>query len=144
MAGLPGGGSFCRTVGFLVVVYPDLGFGGAQAAFDPLAVNEVVDQGSGFWTGGVVAPVPLVDQLLKVGEVFGGEEQGLGVDGGFEGVRGRDGLACDRGGAGGFLRVTTVRFDLAKGGHVLCGSGIGQAGGLSYFEDKWRDSGISR
>jgi hypothetical protein len=46
--------------------------------------------------------------LLEVGEVLGGEDEGFGVDAGFEGVHGRDGLACDRGGAGGYLGVAAV------------------------------------
>jgi hypothetical protein len=102
---------------FLVVVGPDLGFGGTQAAFEPLAVYEVVDEGSGLGGGGIVALVVFVDELLEVGEFLGGEYEGFGVDAGFEGIHGGDGFACDRGGAGGFLRVAAVGFDLAKGGH---------------------------
>jgi hypothetical protein len=37
--------------------------------------------------------------LLEVGEFLGGEDEGFGVDAGFEGIHGGDGLACDRGGA---------------------------------------------
>jgi hypothetical protein len=40
--------------GVLVVVCPKLGFGGAEAALEPLAVDEVVDQGAGFGGGGAV------------------------------------------------------------------------------------------
>jgi hypothetical protein len=32
----------------LVIVGPELGFGGAEAAFEPLAIDEVVDEGAGF------------------------------------------------------------------------------------------------
>jgi hypothetical protein len=105
------------TVVFLMVVGPDLGFGGTQAALKPLAIYKVVDEGAGFGGGGIVALVVFVDELLEVGEFFGGKDKGLGVDAGFEGVHGGGGFACDRGGAGGFLRVATVGFDLAKGGH---------------------------
>ena len=115
------------TVVFLVVVGPDLGFGGAEAALEPLAVDQVVHEGSGFGGGGIVALVVFVDELLEVGEFLGGEDEGLGVDAGFEGIHGGDGFACDRGGAGGFLRVTTVRFDLTKGRHIG-NSEMGQAG----------------
>ena len=118
-----GGGLTERVLGvgpvvFLVVVGPDLGFGGAQAALEPLAVDEVVDEGSGFGGGGVVALVVFVDELLEVGEFLGGEEEGFGVDAGFEGIHGGDGFACDRGGAGGFLRVAAVGFDLTLGRHM--------------------------
>jgi len=106
-----------RPVGFLMVVCPDLGFGGTEAAFEPLAVNEVVHEGAGFGGAGIVALVVFVDELLEVGEFLGGEDEGLGVDAGFEGIHGGGGFACDRGGAGGFLRVAAVRFDLTKGRH---------------------------
>jgi hypothetical protein len=57
-----------------VVVGPDLGFGDAQAALEPLAVDEVVHERSGFRGGGVVALVVFVDQLLEVSEFLGGEK----------------------------------------------------------------------
>ena len=72
-----------------------------------------------------MALVVFVDELLEVGELFGGENEGLGVDAGFEGIHAGDGFACDRGGAGGFLRVTTIRFDLTKGRH-MSDSGTGR------------------
>ena len=114
------------TVVFLVVVGPDLGFGGAEAALEPLAVDQVVDEGAGFGGGGIVVVVVFLDELLQVCEFFGGEEERLGVDAGFEGIHGGGGFACDRGGAGGFLRVTAVGFDLPLGGH-RDSSGEGQA-----------------
>src|ERR1017187_3508692 len=43
--------------------------------------------------------------------------EGFGVNAGFEGVHGGSGLAYDRGGASGFLGVTTVGFYLTKGRH---------------------------
>jgi hypothetical protein len=94
-----------------------LGFGVVEAAEGPLAADDVVDVEALFGVGGVVVEVALLDELLEVGEVFAGEEEGFGVDAGFEAVHGGDGLACDRGGAGGFLGVTTVGFYLAKGRH---------------------------
>ena len=104
-------------VGALGLVLPHLGFGGAVAAEEPLAVDDFVEVEAGFGGVGVVALVVVVDELLEVGEFFGGEDEGFGVDAGFEGIHGGGGFACDRGGAGGFLRVTAVRFDLTKGGH---------------------------
>jgi hypothetical protein len=60
-----------------------------------------------------VALVVLVDELLEVGEYLGGEDEGFGMDAGFEGVHEGSGLTCDRGGAGGFLGVTddSLLFD---------------------------------
>jgi hypothetical protein len=53
--------------------------------------------------------------LLEVGEFFGGEDEGFGVDAGFEGVHGEDGLACGRGGAGGLFGITAAGFYLTDG-----------------------------
>jgi hypothetical protein len=94
-----------------------LGFGVVEAAEGPLAADDVVDIEALFGVGGVVVEVALLDELLEVGEVFAGEEEGFGVDAGFEAVHGGDGLACERGGAGGFLGITSVSFYLTKGRH---------------------------
>src|ERR1035438_6382005 len=103
--------------GFLVGIFKELGFGDAEAAEGPLAADEVVEEEAGFGGGGVVALVVVVDKLLEVGEFLGGQDEGFGMDAGFEGVHGGSGLACDRGGAGGFLGVTTIGFYLTKSGH---------------------------
>src|ERR1035437_2628115 len=95
------------------------------AARRPLTVDEIVDEITGFGGGGEVALVVLVDELLEVGEVFGGEDEGFGVDAGFEGVHGGDGFACDRGGAGGLLGVTAVGFYLTDGRHGRLRLGTG-------------------
>ena len=80
--------------------------------------DEIVDQEAGFRGDGLVVPAILFDELFEIGEFLGGEDEGLGVDAGFEGVHGRDGFACDRGRAGGFLGVTTIRFDLTQCRHM--------------------------
>jgi hypothetical protein len=96
----------------VILVLPGLGFGVVEAAQGPLATDEVVDVEALFGVGGVVVEVALLGELLEVGEAFAGEEEGFGVDAGFKVVHGGDGLACDRGGAGRFLGVTTVGFYL--------------------------------
>ena len=116
-AGLAEGELVFLAVGFLMGIFKELGFGDAEAAEGPLAADEVVEQEAGFGGSGVVTLVVLVDELLEVGEVLGGEDEGLGMDAGFEGVHGRSGFACDRGRAGGFLGVTAIGFYLATGGH---------------------------
>jgi hypothetical protein len=98
-AGLAEGKIVFHGEGFLVGIFKELGFGDAEAAEGPLAADEVVEQDAGFGGGGVVVLVELVDELLEVGDLFGGEDEGLGVDAGFEGIHGGNGLACDRGGA---------------------------------------------
>jgi hypothetical protein len=91
----------------------------------------------------LVVEVIVFGELFEVGEVLGGEDEGLGVDAGFEGVHGRRGLACDRGGAGGFLGVTAVGFYLSESRHSGSG-GVGRRKRLPHFEDRVRISGIRR
>src|ERR1035438_1565125 len=63
--------------GFLMGIFEQLGFGDAEAAEGPLAADEVVEQDAGFGGGGAVVLVELVDELLEVGDLFGGEDEGL-------------------------------------------------------------------
>jgi hypothetical protein len=80
----------------------------------PLLASEWLSAFGNFARGSVV-----FDELIELGEVFGGEDEGFGVDAGFESVHGGDGLASDRGGAGGFLGVTAIGFYLTKSRHGL-------------------------
>ena len=73
---------------------------------------DLIEVEAGFGGVGLVAAVVVVDELLEVGESFGGEDEGFRVDAGFEGIHGGGGFARDRGGAGGFPRVAAVRFYL--------------------------------
>ena len=57
------------------------------------------------------AAVGVLDEFIEFDGVFVGEEEGFGVDAGFEGIHGGGGLASDRGGAGGLLCVAAVRFE---------------------------------
>src|ERR1019366_5958374 len=62
----------------------------------------------------------------------------------LEGVHGGGGLACDRGGSGGFLGVTTVGFYLTKGGHSGSRSELrsdAQGRALCHFYDRGWISG---
>jgi hypothetical protein len=100
-----------------VLVLPHLGFDGAVAAEEPLAVDEFVETMAGFGGDGSVAVVVLGYELFEIGDLFGGEDEGLGVKAGFQGIHGGAGLACDGGGACGFLGVAAVGFDLTLRGH---------------------------
>jgi hypothetical protein len=67
-----------------VEVEEELGFDADEAAEDPLAIDDVIDEAGLFGGGGVEAGVVLGDEELVSGEVLGGE------DGGMEGAaRGR-------------------------------------------------------
>jgi len=112
--GLTEGVLVVGSPGVLVVECPQLGFGLMQTALEPLAADEVVDEGTGFGGGGIVVLVVLADEQFEFGEFFGGKDEGFGVDAGFQGVHGGGGLAGDRGRAGGFLGVAAVSFYLSK------------------------------
>ena len=112
--GLTEGVLVVGSLGVLVVECLQLGFGLMQTALEPLAADEVVDEGTGFGGGGIVVLVVLVDEEFEIGKFFGGKDEGFGVDAGFQGVHGGGGLAGDRGRAGGFLGVAAVSFYLSK------------------------------
>ena len=115
------------AIGALLLVGPHLGFDAVEAAEHPLTADEVVKEAAGFGGGWAVALVILVDEELEVGKFLVGKEEGLGVKSAFQGVQRGGGLACGRGGAGGFLGVAAVGLDLAESGHMgVCGRG--QAG----------------
>jgi hypothetical protein len=66
--------------------------------------------------------VAVFDEFLEFADGFRGEDEGFGVDAGFEGIHGGAGLACDRGGAGGLLGVAPVGFDLTLSRHKGMGT----------------------
>jgi hypothetical protein len=133
----------------VILILPGLGFGVVEAAEGPLAADEVVDIEALFGVGGVVVEVALLGELLEIGETFAGEDEGFGVEAGFEVIHGRDGLACDRGGAGGFPGVTAVGFYLTKSRHGCSGESElrsdAQGRALCHFEDRaaaWGNRGV--
>jgi hypothetical protein len=71
-AGLAEGKIVFRGEGFLMGIFKELGFGGAEAAEGPLAADDFIEHDAGFGGGGMVALVVLVDELLEVGEFLGG------------------------------------------------------------------------
>jgi len=133
VAGVSEGQGFGGVGVLLVLVLPELGFGSAEAAKSPLAVDKLIDEEASFGGVGAVVLVILVDELVEVGLILGGENEGIGVDAGFEGVHGGGGFAGDRGRAGRVLGIATVGFNLTDGGHG--GSGIGRRKRLPHLED---------
>src|ERR1017187_6228508 len=105
------------VVGVFGLVLPRLGLGDVEAAEGPLAADEVVDETAGIGGGGAMVLVVVFNELFEVGKFLGREDEGFGVEAGFEGVHGGRGLACDRGGAGGFQGVAAVGFYLTERGH---------------------------
>ena len=122
-AGLSEGRVFFGAAVELLFILPELGFGGAESAEGPLAVDELIDEKAGFGGSGEVALVILVDELLEAGAVFVREGERSAVDAGFEAVHEGDGLARDRDGARGFLGVAAIGVNLAESRHGGSGAG---------------------
>ena len=95
----------------------DLGLNGAEAAEEPVAIDEGVDEQALVGGGGAEAAVVFVDEFLEGGESFAADELSFGVDAGFEGIHGGAGLALGGAGAGGFLRVEAIGCELFLGCH---------------------------
>jgi hypothetical protein len=106
--------AFDGVVKALDVVLPELGFEGAETALEPLGSDESVDQGAHFGGGGLVAAVVFGGEESESRGVFAGDDLGLSVDAGFQGIEADCGLALDGGWTSGFLRVEAVGLDLFK------------------------------
>ena len=104
--------TFGRVVEAFEVVPPDLRFEGAEAALEPLGGDEGIDQGADFGSGGLVAVVVFGDEEREGRGVFAGDDLGLGVDAGFQGIEADCVLALSGGWTSGFLRVEPVGLDL--------------------------------
>jgi hypothetical protein len=119
-------------VQFLHIALPELGFGLAEAAEEPLAVDEGIDQEALLGSGGLPTLLVFGGEGLEIGGVLAADDLRIGVNAGLDGVEAGDGLALDGARAGGFLSVETIRFDLLNGGHKRKGTGgPGERVGLS-------------
>ena len=94
------------------IVFPELGFGLAEAAEGPLGIDEDVDEGALGGGLGLVVEEVLGGQGVEGGGVFATDDLGFGVDAGFQGILGRGGLALSGAGTGRFLGVQAVGLDL--------------------------------
>jgi hypothetical protein len=99
------------------VVFPEVGFGLAEAAEEPLGIDEDVDEGALGGGLGLVVEEVLGGQGVEGRGVFATDDLGLRVDAGFQGILGRGGLALSGARAGGFPGVQAVGLDLLLGCH---------------------------
>jgi hypothetical protein len=117
---------------FLHFALPELSFGLAEAAEEPLAIDEGIDQEALLGGGWLPALLVFGGEGLEIGGVLAANDLRFGVNAGLDGVEAGDGLALDGAWAGGFLSVETIRFDLLNGGHKKKGTGgSGERVGLS-------------
>jgi hypothetical protein len=91
--GMADGGILVEYGDLIHLVAIDLGFGDAEAAESPGGADQDVDQVALLRDGGAVALEVLIEEGLEMGGIFAGNDEGLGVDAGFQGVHAGTGLA---------------------------------------------------
>jgi hypothetical protein len=89
-----------------------LRFEGAEAALEPLGGDQGVDQGARLGSGGLVAAVVFGGEKFEGRGIFAGDDLGLGVNAGFQGIEADSGLALDGAGTSRFLGVEAIGLDL--------------------------------
>jgi hypothetical protein len=89
-------------------VCPDLGFGCGEAAEGPGGADEDIDEVALLGDGGVEALEIFVEEGIELGAIFAGNDEGLGIDAGLQGVHGGTGLALGGAWARGGVRVGAI------------------------------------
>ena len=112
-----GGRVEVRGVGQLVL--DELGFEYAEAAHEADGVDDGVEGVALVGGEGLMVFVVLGAESFERGGIFAGEQDGLGVDAGFEGIEAGAGPALGGARAGGLLGVEAVGLDLFFGCHGL-------------------------
>ena len=97
----------------------EIGLDALEAAFVPVGAEEGIDVEALVGRLGLVGVAIGVGKGLVFGGVFAGEDEGLGVEGVFEGVEAAGGFARSGARSGRFERVGAVGGDLRGGCHDL-------------------------
>jgi len=104
----------------------------------PLGGDEGIDERELVGVGGLVVEQKRGGEGFECGGVFAGDDVGVGVDAGLQGVERGGGLAFGSDGAGRFFGVQTIRADLCFGCHngnfVGAGHAKGVPRGSFYFQ----------
>jgi hypothetical protein len=108
---------FELVVAVLEVVGVEVGFGEAEAADEPLVVDDGVDEVPLTRGDGVELGIVFVAEAGEGFGLFRADDQGFGMKAGFEGVESGNGLTGVRARAGRVLRIQTIRGDLFLGCH---------------------------
>ena len=116
--------------------FPELGFDEAIATEEPFGIDEGIDEHALDGGGGTEVVVVLVLEGFEVAGFFAGDDLGLGVDAGFQGIEGGSFLPFRSFRSSGFLGVGAIRVDLSLRCHYgrtitgeLAGGGGWVAGG---------------
>jgi hypothetical protein len=99
------------------VVFPEVSFDGAEAAYLPLVVDEGIDEVALARADGVKLGVILGGEAGEGFGVFAADDVGFGMKAGLEGVKAGDGFAGLGARAGRMLRIQAIRADLSFGCH---------------------------
>ena len=97
---------------------PEGRFGPIEAAEHPLAGDQGIDEHAALRRGRVEALLVFSEERFKLSRIFAGDDLGLGVDAGLQGVEARDGFALLGAWAGGPLGVLTISVDLFECRHI--------------------------
>jgi hypothetical protein len=105
------------VVAFLKMVGVEVGFGEAEAADEPLVVDEGIDKVALAGGDGEELSVVFGGELGEGRGVFAADDVGFGMKAGLERVHAGGGFSGVGAGAGGFLRITAIREDLGFSWH---------------------------
>jgi len=98
-------------------VFPKLSFEPEIPAVEPLTGDEGIDQRALLGGGGEPTIIVLSGESCEIGGAFAADDGRLGVEAGFQGVHGDDGLTFNGTRAGGLGGVELVGLDLPDGRH---------------------------
>ena len=101
--------------------FPELGLDGAEAAEEPLAIDQGIDEHALLGGSGTESSVIFAGEFFESCESFAADELRLGVDAGFECVHGGPRLALDGARSRGFECVEAVGLKLLLGCHKTKG-----------------------
>jgi hypothetical protein len=117
LVGVAEGVILVEAEGAFHFVLPNLGIDSGKTAELPVAADEGVDKEALLRRGGLEAVEVPGGEGVEVLGALAADDEGLGVDAGFQGILGRGGLAGSRARAGGFPGVEAVGLDLMDSGH---------------------------
>jgi hypothetical protein len=140
-----GTGVVQSDIGLVEGIGPDLFLDAAVTPEHPLVVDDGVHEVALDGSGGSEFRVVFGLEGFEGGGIFAADRQGFGMKAGLEGVHAGDGLAGLAAGAGGMLRITTIREELLFGCHKQKCAGHGpalhriyHAGGMESEIQTWK------
>jgi hypothetical protein len=109
---------FCGGAVRFDIAGPDIGFGLAETAEPPRVFNEVIDEFALAGVEWLPGFRKLCGESFELGGIFARDDEGLGVDAGFQSVEADGSFGCESRGSGGTLGILSIGFYLFQAGHV--------------------------